>query len=160
MLNKRDSLLSGIDAAILELVSKNGTNRTADDSSEVNFNDDSLIKEEELLEVDDNIGNPNRSRTSSSPFSSLEQKLSSSESERVEKLERSFIKYMDEKGEERERAFEAWLKENDSKDRGDAATLDWEEEQSRLEDEVFDMDLKLEPLKTRFPKFRKAIGTS
>ena len=67
---------------------------------------------------------------------------------------------MDEKGEERERAFAAWFRVNVSENSGDAAEVDWEMEQMRIEDEVFEMDLKLEPLKTRFSKFRKAIGTS
>ena len=115
------------------------------------------MEEEELPEVEGNITNPNRTQTSSSHLSSLEQQLSSSQRERLEKIARNFNNYVREKEGERKRAFEAWI---DSEDGAEAAALDWEQEQVRIENELLYVDMKLEPLKTRFPKFRKIIGAS
>ena len=126
----------------------------------MNFNDDSLMEEEELPEVEGNIANPNRTQTSSSHLSSLEQQLSSSQRELLEKITRNFNNYVSEKEDELERAFAAWIKEVDSENGAEAAELDWEEEQVSIENELLYVDMKLEPLKTRFPNFRKTIGAS
>ena len=161
LLSTRERLLADIDAAISELASANGTNMS--DYSEMYYDKDDQLEEDELLRVEGSVPTPNRTLTSSS---SQEQQLSSAQRARLEELERSFSQYVRKKSEERERVFDAWIIRIDSADASSPvedmadAELDRQEEQDRLENEVFEVDLKLKPLKTRFPKFRKAIGTS
>ena len=153
LFSTRERLLADIDVAIFELASANGNGTNMSDYSEY-YEKEYLLEEDELVKVENAVPTPNRTITSSS--SSPEQQLSSAQRERLEELERSFGHYVREKSEERERVFEAWITRVDFAE----AELSWEEEQIRLEDEVFKVDMKLEPLKTRFPEFRKAISMS